>query len=128
MFQLKRLLALPMLLSILNTVGCTRYAPVPVLVRDAATKEPIGGAKVTARWLSVLDFFPPHPDTAVTDSNGRAVVRAAFHARPVISAMADGYSSNTRDVHGDYFAEPPSARRTSDLVIELSKPTYTSRP
>ncbi len=101
--------------------GCTHYARVTVQVLDAQSKAPIAGATVRTGWESVLDFFPPRSDKTTTDQSGRASVRAAYHARPVIEVSASGYISGVKDINGQYFAEPESQRRHDDLIVELSK-------
>jgi hypothetical protein len=43
---------------LLHTVGCSLYLnePVTFRVRDAETQQPIEGAKITTRYMAMLDF------------------------------------------------------------------------
>ncbi|HEY4329651.1 MAG TPA: carboxypeptidase-like regulatory domain-containing protein [Phycisphaerae bacterium] len=100
--------------------GCTQYAKVPLLVRDAKTGNPIEGATVDSGYLAVMDFFPAQGQTATTDAQGCATLKVPFRGRPVIDTKAPGFIMSRIFVHGDYFQDPKTKANPPTLTINLN--------
>jgi hypothetical protein len=83
--------------------GCQtlyRYRPVPVLVRDAETKQPLPGAEVRIWYPLTRPDFAPFDSCGVTGQDGIARLRAAPYGEYGIrvDAAAPGYLSDGVDV------------------------------
>ncbi len=74
------------------------YRPVTVLVRNAETKKPIPGAEVGIIYLSMLDPFAPWSSSGKTDDDGVVHLSAAPYRCARMSAEANGYLMEDRDV------------------------------
>jgi hypothetical protein len=71
--MMRHAFAWSMLLVVVS--GCYTYVPVEVAVVNAATERPVPGVEVRADYPRFLEFFPPRLDRAVTDADGRVVLR-----------------------------------------------------
>lgn len=135
--RLARCLLCPVFLLIV-TSGCQvlyRYRPVPVLVRDAETKQPIANADVHLSYPLSRDSLAPYDSSERTDTDGVAHLRAApygdFGAR--IEATAANYLSDQMSISTDSIqrVEPihlfeEGQRRKPEFVMELyHEPRFT---
>lgn len=130
--------ALCLVFLLAPAAGCQvlyRYRPVPVLVRDAETKQPIPNADVHLYYPLSRDSMAPFDSAERTNADGIAHLRAApygdFGAR--IEATAAGYLSDQTDVSTDSIQhlEPPhffeeTQQRKPEYVVEMYKePGFT---
>jgi hypothetical protein len=138
MFMGKLRLAIPLVFLLALAPGCQvlyRYRPVPVLVRDAETKKPIGGADVHLSYPLSRDSLAPFDSSERTGSDGIAHLRAApygdFGVR--VDASAAGYSPEEVNVSTESIqhVEPPhpfeeTQRRKPEVIVEMySEPRFT---
>jgi len=134
---LARCLLCPVFLLVLAP-GCQvmyRYRPVPVLVRDAETKQPIANADVHLYYPLSRDSLAPFDSSERTSSDGVAHLRAApygdFGVR--IEANAAGYMTDQADIATESIQhlKPPhlmeeTQRRKPEFVVELySEPRFS---
>jgi len=118
--------------------GCQilyRYRPVPVLVRDAETKQPIAHADVHLSYPLSRDSLAPFDSVERTGADGIAHLRAApygdFGVR--IEASAPGYLSDQISVSTEaiqhiepaHFFEEAERRKPVFVVEMYSEPRFT---
>jgi hypothetical protein len=111
--------------------GCQalyRYRPVPVLVRDAETKQPIVGAEVRVSYPLTRPSQAPWDSVALTGDDGVARLRAAPYgsAGVRVEAAAKGYLSEDLSVPVETVQEmePPrpfedTTQRPARFVLEM---------
>lgn len=111
--------------------GCQvlyRYRPVPVLVRDAETKNPIADAEVHLSYPLSRDSLAPFDSCERTDGNGIAHVRAApygdFGVR--IDATAANYAHEQKTLSSETIAQiatplpfEETKQRRPEVVMEM---------
>jgi hypothetical protein len=132
--------SLPGVLILLGfTPGCQvlyQYRPVPVLVRDAETKNPLPDAQLRLSYPLSRDSLAPFDSSEKTGPDGIAHLRAAPYGGfggVRIEARAAGYlpekwSLSKEDVQRIPPAQPfeKIERRPAELVIDLYKePRFT---
>lgn len=114
-------------------LGCQvlyRYRPLPIMVRDAETKQPIANADVHLSYPLSRDSLAPFDSAEHTDADGIAHLRAApygdFGAR--IDASAAGYLSDQADVSTEsiQLLQPPhmfeeTQRRKPQFFVDMYK-------
>jgi hypothetical protein len=118
--------------------GCQvlyRYRPVPVLVRDAETKQPIADAEVHLSYPLSRDSLAPFDSVERTDQDGVAHVRAApygnFGVRLDASAakyLPEQVNLSTESVQHVEPAHPfeETQRRRPEVVVEMyAEPRFT---
>jgi hypothetical protein len=118
--------------------GCQvlyRYRPMPVLVRDAETKEPITNAEVHLSYPLSRDSLAPFDSSERTDDKGVARLRAApygeFGVR--VEATAAGYlhdqvsisSESIQNVQPAHFFEEADKRKPEFVVEMYHEPRFT---
>src|SRR5581483_6807396 len=89
-----------------GTPGCAafeRTRPVPVLIRDAETKQPIAGAAVAISYPLAKGPATPAKSSGVTADDGIAHLHAvpAVEAGIGLAASAQGYLSEWKDLPPD---------------------------
>jgi hypothetical protein len=116
-----------LLASVPGCQGFYQYRPLPVLARDAETKEPIPGVQVEVTYPHVPGADAPQATSRVTDKEGIARLRAApSGAGARVTATADGYLDAAKPLPAaDLNALPPAypfeavERRAAAVVMEL---------
>lgn len=136
MGKLRLVLSLVFLLALMP--GCQvlyRYRPVPVMVRDAETKQPIADAEVHLSYPLSRDSLAPFDYSERTGADGIAHVRAApygdFGVR--VDASAANYSPQhvTLSTESIQHVEPAhpfeeTERRRPEVVVEMYRePRFT---
>jgi hypothetical protein len=128
--RLARCLTCPVILLTL-TSGCQAfhsYRPVPVLVRDAETKQPIAGVDIQLSYPLARASSAPWDSAGTTANDGIARLRAAPYGTAGISleATATGYLPEGMHVPVETIAAIPPAhwfeattRRPASLVLEM---------
>ncbi len=130
------LLCLGFLLALAS--GCQvmyRYRPMPVLVRDAETKQPIANAEVHLSYPLSRDSLAPFDSSQRTDGEGVARLRAApygeFGVR--VEASAAGYlddqvsisSESIQHLQPAHFFEETDKRKPEFVVEMYHEPRFT---
>jgi hypothetical protein len=118
--------------------GCQvlyRYRPVPVLVRDAETKQPIANADVHLSYPLSRDSLAPFDSSERTGADGIAHLRAAPHGDfgVRVEASAADYLSDQINISTEsiqriepvhFFEE--AVRRKPEFVVEMyHEPRFT---
>jgi hypothetical protein len=120
-----------LLVFVVVAPGCQmmyRYRPLPVLVRDAETKQPIAEAKVHLSYPLTRDSLAPFDSSESTGAEGIARLRAVPYGDfgVHVEASAKGYLTAQQTISSESIQrlEPPhpfetTEQRKPELVVEM---------